>query len=381
MKIILTDIQYNTLKEMTEESLRNFLYKLWDTQKRRGEEPFLDDIIYQVTEIDRNTREDCSTIRPIWYRYNGGFGKLFKKLKDEVLNKTFDLVVPEIGLNTKVKVIELNSVVRGMCYFNEMADIFCNVDNQGVIDFYMFDDETDEETMVNDTIDAAYMEALSAYETGDLTSAINHHVYEFFYKKLEKYGIPIDTEVELVDFGNSQNINEAEEKNSEWESVLSLEKYWKKKLERGENITYDEDELKYFGITTRQYESYARFKFQDLVGGEEFFEKFIKTLMEKTFSTKDFSERLVGGFDFEWVITDMEYRDYDFFLWGKTLLGGSVTIMDGRHLTFIDALEDEDIGYEIQDEVNDLVQDCMNEIILPITGYDVTVPLINIAEE
>ena len=103
--------------------------------------------------------------------------------------------------------------------------------------------------------------------------------------------------------------------------------------------------------------------------------------MEKTFSTKDFSERLVGGFDFEWVITDMEYKDYDFFLWGKTLPGGSVSMMNGRHLTLVDALEDEDIGYEIQDEVNALVQDCMNEIILPITGYDVNIPLIYIAEE
>ena len=137
MKIILTDIQYNTLKEMTEESLRNFLYKLWDTQKKRGEEPSLDDIIYQVTEIGRDTREDYSTIRPIWYRYDGGFNKLFKKLKDEILNKTFDLVVPEIGLNTKIKVIELESVVGGLHYFNEMVDIFCNVDNQGVIDFYI----------------------------------------------------------------------------------------------------------------------------------------------------------------------------------------------------------------------------------------------------
>ena len=381
MKIILTDIQYNTLKEMTEESLRNFLYKLWDTQKRRGEEPFLDDIIYQVTEIDRNTREDYSTIRPIWYRYNGGFSKLFKKLKDEVLNKTFDLVVPEIGLNTNVKVIELNSVVGGLHYFNEMADIFCNVDNQGVIDFYMFNDETDEETMVNDTIDAAYMEALSAYETGDLTSAINYHVYEFFYKKLEKYGIPIDTEVELVDFGNNQNINEVDEKNSDWKNVEAIKKYWKKKLKRGENITYDEDELQYWGITTVQYKAYAKFAFQDLVGGEEFTEKFIKSLMNKTFSTKDFGDRIVGGYDFEWVITDMEYRDFDFFLYGKTLPGGSVSIMDGRHLTLVDATEDEDLGWEIQQEVNDVIQDCMDQIILPVTAYHVTVPVIYIAEE
>jgi hypothetical protein len=208
--------------------------------------------------------------------------------------------------------------------------------------------------------------------------------YDFFYELLEKYGVPIEVDVDLKEIqGDVNNINEADEKNSDWESVLSLEKYWKKKLERGENITYDEDELKYFGITTRQYEHYARFKFQDLVGGEEFFEKFIKTLMDKTFSTKDFGERLVGGYDFEWVITDMEYRDYDFFLYGKTLPGGTVSMImtDGRNLTLQEALEDEDIGWEIQEEVNDVVQDCMNEIILPVTGYDVTIPLINISEE
>ena len=245
----------------------------------------------------------------------------------------------------------------------------------------MFDDETDEEMMVNDTIDAAYMEALSAYETGDLTSAINYHVYDFFYKKLEKYGIPIDTEIELVDFGDSQNINEVDEKNSDWKNVEAIKQYWKKKLKRGENITYDRDELEYWGITTVQYKTYARFAFQDLVGGEEFCEKFIKSLMNKTFSTKDFGDRIVGGYDFEWVITNMEYRDFDFFLYGKTLPGGSVSIMDGRHLTLEEALEDEDIGWEIQEEVNSVVQDCMNEIILPVTAYYVTVPVIYVAEE
>ena len=90
---------------------------------------------------------------------------------------------------------------------------------------------------------------------------------------------------------------------------------------------------------------------------------------------------MVGGYDFEWVITDMEYRDYDFFLYGKTLPGGSVSLMDGRHLSLQEATEDEYLGWEIQSEVNEVVQDCMNEIILPITGYDVIVPVIYISEE
>ena len=77
----------------------------------------------------------------------------------------------------------------------------------------------------------------------------------------------------------------------------------------------------------------------------------------------------------------MEYRDFDFYLYGKTLPGGTVTLMDGRHLSLVEALEDLDISYEIQEEVNDVVQDCMNSIILPITGYDIEVPLIIIDEE
>ena len=103
--------------------------------------------------------------------------------------------------------------------------------------------------------------------------------------------------------------------------------------------------------------------------------------MNKKFSTKDFDDRIVGGYDFEWTITQMEYRDYDFFLYGKTLPGGTVSMMDGRNLSLVEALEDSYIAYEIQEEVNDVVQDCMNSIILPITGYDVEVPLILIDEE
>ena len=98
--------------------------------------------------------------------------------------------------------------------------------------------------------------------------------------------------------------------------------------------------------------------------GNWFTKKVIKKLIGKTFSTKDFDSRIVGGYDFEWTITHMEYRDYDFFLYGKTLPGGTVTMMDDRNLTLVEALEDSDIAYEIQDEVNDVVQDCMNSIIL-----------------
>lgn len=164
-------------------------------------------------------------------------------------------------------------------------------------------------------------------------------------------------------------------------NITALEKHWRKKLNSGKQIRFDKDELEMWGITKRSDKIRTQIKFQELVGDEDFTKKVINDLMNKKFSTKDFSDKIVGGFDFEWVITYMEYRDYDFFLYGKTLPGGSVSLINGRHLSLVEALEDLDISYEIQEEVNDVVQDCMNSIILPITGYDVEVPLIIIDEE
>jgi hypothetical protein len=164
-------------------------------------------------------------------------------------------------------------------------------------------------------------------------------------------------------------------------NITALEKHWRKKLNSGKQIRFDKDELEMWGITKRSDKIHAQLAFQKLVGDEDFTKKVINNLMNKKFSTKDFSNRIVGGFDFEWIITQMNYQDFDFFLYGQTLPGGTVSMMDGRNLTLVEALEDENIGYEIQQEVNDVVQDCMNEIILPATGYDVEVPVIYIAEE
>ena len=164
-------------------------------------------------------------------------------------------------------------------------------------------------------------------------------------------------------------------------NITALEKHWRKQLNSGKQIRFDKDELEMWGITKRSDKIRTQILFQELVGDEDFAKKVINGLMNKKFSTKNFSDRIVGGFDFEWVITYMEYRDYDFFLYGKTLPGGTVSMMDGRHLSLVEALEDSDIAYEIQDEVNDVVQDCMNSIILPMTGYEVEIPMVYIDEE
>ena len=164
-------------------------------------------------------------------------------------------------------------------------------------------------------------------------------------------------------------------------NIEGIKNHWKNKLKKGEQIRFNKEDLEFWGITTRQEKFYAQQAFRELVGDDEFTKKFIKKLIGKTFSTKDFSEKIVGGYDFEWVITGMEYRDYDFYLNGKTLPGGTVNLMDGRHLSLDDATNDEDLYWEIQEEVSDVVLDCMDKIILPVTGNEVASVNLIISEE
>jgi hypothetical protein len=165
-------------------------------------------------------------------------------------------------------------------------------------------------------------------------------------------------------------------------NIEGIKNHWKNQLKKGKKIRFDKEDLEFWGINSRQEKFYAQIAFQELVGDEVFTKKLIKNLLNKTFSTKDFNDRInIGGYDFEWIITEMEYRDFDFYLYGKTLPGGTVTLMDGRHLSLDEATNDGDLYWEIQEEVNGVVQDCMDKIILPVTGYEVEVSSIVISEE
>ena len=160
-------------------------------------------------------------------------------------------------------------------------------------------------------------------------------------------------------------------------NIEAIKNHWKNQLKKGKKIRFDKDDLELWGITKTSDKIRTQIAFREIVGDEVFAKNLIKTLLNKTFSTKDFNDRTVGGYDFEWIITQMVYNDFDFYLYGKILPGGSVTLMDGRYLSLNDALEDGDMWWEIESEVKDVAEDCMNEIILPFTGYQVEVSLIN----
>ena len=191
MKIILTKRQQRLIIEnFTEENLRKLCYQIWDKQRKMGKEPHLDDVIYDISGIRKETRDDYDTIRPIWYRYNGGFDRLFKKLKDEIDTKEYKLVDDEFNLETKIKVVHLDRQ-------GQFVEIMVDVDPRGTMEFHGWNEETEEEYVVNDTIDAAYHEALLSYEGSDFQGMIRSSVYDLFYNLLEKYGIPIDVDIDL----------------------------------------------------------------------------------------------------------------------------------------------------------------------------------------
>jgi hypothetical protein len=370
MRIIITESQYQNL---TEEKLREFLYGFWDNQKKHGEEPSLDYMLFRVLDINKETREDYDTIRPIWYEYNGGSEVLFKKLEDEIDAKEYKLVEGEFDLETTMKVVHLD-------FERPILEIMVDVDPRGTMRFQGWNEDTDEEYTVNDTIDAAYYEALLNYEGADFQGMIRSSVYDFFYNLLEKYGIPIDVDIDLQEiYGAPYGINENTQKPTKKSDILI--QMWDKEKEEKGYATFDPDVLKYFGISTHNNRKdivmYEEF-FSDYIGGEEKIREIINHIAINTFHTKDFPEKTVGGYDFEWKISDVYVRDFEIYLSAQVSEGGMVYLMNGKTERLDDAIADSNVGWEIQNEVEGVIQDCMNDLTYPRTAVYVTVNYVEI---
>jgi hypothetical protein len=186
MKVILTEAQY---RQLTEENLREFLYSFWDNQKRQGEDPHLDDIIFQVTNIIKGSSDDHRTIRPIWYRYNGGYEKMIEKLKEDLLNKEFNFEGRE-NLKMDFKIDDIESY--GEDVYGGTVDITCQILG-GTVDGYVLNQDTEQMEMVpNMTLQDQFAEL--EYDSQDFEYFLKNEIYIFLEPKFEKYGIAIHVE-------------------------------------------------------------------------------------------------------------------------------------------------------------------------------------------
>ena len=199
MKIIISERQQNLITEnITEENLRKLCYQIWDKQKKMGEEPHLDDVIYDLMDVGKNTYGDYEVIRPIWYEYNGGFDNLMGKVEKEILGKTFILNDEAMGLDTKFKVKEVE-IESNDTWPTKFVYVVCEVDKDGMINYEIYDDEENRVIEKRDTIEQALYDL--EYEKEDLENYLKGEIYEILGPLTDKkYGVPIYTDIEFTDF-------------------------------------------------------------------------------------------------------------------------------------------------------------------------------------
>jgi len=187
MKIIITEAQY---KSLTEDNLREFLFSFWDNQKKQGQEPFLDDILYHVTDVRKDSREDYQTIRPIWYEYNGGYEKILQDVRDKIEHGEFHFK-GDSNLDMVIFVDEVYSY--GFKEQGGMVDIICRVVG-GTIDGYVHNEETEMMDMVPN-MDIFEQYSLLEYDTQDLEQFLTDETYNFFSNLLKDRLIPIHVDL------------------------------------------------------------------------------------------------------------------------------------------------------------------------------------------
>lgn len=185
MKIIISETQY---KQLTEETLREFLFGFWDQQKKRGEKPHLDDIIFQVTGIEKESIEDKIQIRPLWYEYNGGVEKLKKQLKEEFEGKTFE-IQGRFNLKMEVLVEEVYFYDEDFYSYEPTCDLITRIID-GVVDAEIYNPDTDEFEW-KEKQDISYVYHELEYDSGDFTDFLKLESRSFFEKKVEHIGLPI----------------------------------------------------------------------------------------------------------------------------------------------------------------------------------------------
>jgi len=154
------------------------------------------------------------------------------------------------------------------------------------------------------------------------------------------------------------------ESNSNLKGLFS---HWEKQLSKGKQIRFDKDELEYWGIDSVSAKNIAQMEFRKLIRryDNDIYDKIISSFIGKEFSTKDFDKELIDGYDFRWVINEF---DSPSFLYGDLLPGGSVEFGDGRTFSMSEVLKNKNLNWEIKNKISLIAKDCMNSLILPITG-------------
>lgn len=184
MKIIITEEQ---LENLTNENLKQSLFKYWDIQKKKGNKPKLDDIVFGIANVKKHSSEDHKLVRPIWYEYNGGINKLMTKLKKRVKNSIFDI---EGDFNLKIKVGVETIAMDGDVFIFRVTIL------QGTVDYEFYDEDSGESKREKNA-DIFYVYSHLEYDSHDFTQFLEDSIWTYFDSIFDDLDIPLDVEINL----------------------------------------------------------------------------------------------------------------------------------------------------------------------------------------
>jgi len=150
--------------------------------------------------------------------------------------------------------------------------------------------------------------------------------------------------------------------------------WFKRQISRGEDPHIDGSLLMFLGVKTLSgnhvylFDSIERF-----LGPETAYKVGIKR-SKKIFNTNDYPD-IQGGYDFKFTLDLVEFDETQYLFDVKILPDAEVTLImtDGETHPIKDLINHEDIGWEIESEINDIVDEIMIREIGNYTGFFTTI--------
>lgn len=149
----------------------------------------------------------------------------------------------------------------------------------------------------------------------------------------------------------------------------ALFKYWQRLLEREGSVELDVDITNDIGYKPKYFSQINEW-FIEFMGGWDKMLSETKKLLDKTFNTNDYD--FSGGYDFRFYVDIIEDYEEDSYIrvYCKINGDGTVTLIydDQETMLLKHVEENEEIWWEVSEEIMDVIQDILTKEITTKTG-------------
>ena len=153
-----------------------------------------------------------------------------------------------------------------------------------------------------------------------------------------------------------------------------LKDSWVAQIKNGEDPYIDKSFYNMFGVefNSNISENYVFPEFRNFIGGNEIALEQVKRLGEKTYSTDTRYDAGTYDFTFNFEVDDTSKIDYGVVDVRIKNLEGTVDIDGVEHIIPDVMKSDDDIGWEVGYELFDIINDILNDEVVPYVGYQLT---------